>query len=77
MVLYLLAFKYQINKPMRKLFRFDLAWVMLFLVVSTLVTLNFMEEEGARNLVAGIVLAACALLFIGAILLRGFIDRIG
>ncbi|NNU33849.1 hypothetical protein HK413_06275 [Mucilaginibacter sp. S1162] len=62
---------------MRKMFRFDLAWVMLFLVVSTLVTLNFMEEEGARNLVAGIVLAACALLFISAVLLRGFIDRIG
>ncbi len=77
MVLYLLAFKYQINKPMRKTFRFDPAWVMLFLVSSTLIALNFMEEESARNLFAGIVLAACALLFIGAMLLRGFIDRIG
>jgi formate-dependent nitrite reductase membrane component NrfD len=62
---------------MKKMFRFDLAWVIVFLVVSTLITLIFMEEEGARNLFAGIVLVACALLLIGAILLRGFIDRIG
>ncbi|MBC7398439.1 MAG: hypothetical protein H7289_00735 [Mucilaginibacter sp.] len=62
---------------MKKMFRFDLAWVILFLVVSTLITLNFMEEESARNLVAGIVLAACAVMFIGAMLLRGLTDRIG
>jgi uncharacterized SAM-binding protein YcdF (DUF218 family) len=62
---------------MRKMFRFDLAWVILFLVLSTLITLNFMEEESARNLVAGIVLLACAIMFVGAMLLRGLTDRIG
>jgi hypothetical protein len=62
---------------MKKMFRFDLAWVILFLVVSTLITLNFMEEESARNLIAGIVLAACAVMFIGAMLFRGLTDRIG
>ncbi|MES2376622.1 MAG: hypothetical protein V4553_08585 [Bacteroidota bacterium] len=62
---------------MRKMFRFDLAWVILFLVAFALIALNFMEEEGARNLFAGIVLAVCALMFIGAMLLRGLMDRIG
>jgi uncharacterized SAM-binding protein YcdF (DUF218 family) len=62
---------------MRKMFRFDLAWVILFLVAFTLIALNFMEEEGARNLFAGIVLAVCALMFVGAMLLRGLMDRIG
>lgn len=62
---------------MRKLLRFDLAWVILFLVVSTLITLNFMEEEGARNLFAGIVLLVCAVIFIAAMLLRSLMDRIG
>jgi hypothetical protein len=62
---------------MKKMFRFDLAWVILFLVASTLITLNFMEEEGARNMVAGIVLFVCAVMFVGAILLRGLMDRIG
>jgi hypothetical protein len=62
---------------MKKMFRFDFAWVILFLVIATLLTLNFMEEEGARNLVAGIVLVACVVMFLIAIIARGLNDRIG
>ncbi|MGF7078982.1 hypothetical protein [Mucilaginibacter sp. UYCu711] len=62
---------------MKKMFRFDLAWVILFLVVSTLITLNFMDEEGARNQFAGIVLAVCGVMFVGNMLLRSLTNRIG
>jgi uncharacterized membrane protein len=62
---------------MKKIFRFDLAWVILFLVASTLITLNFMEEETARNLVAGVVLFACAVIFLIALVARSLTDRIG
>lgn len=62
---------------MKKGVRFEVAWVILLLVVSTLFVLDFMGEEGARNLFAGIVLAIGALVFIIAILFRIIIDRIG
>ncbi len=62
---------------MKKKLSFTTAWAIFILVAITLVVLNFMDDEQAKNLFAGIVLATCAVLFIGAVLLRGLTDRIG
>jgi hypothetical protein len=62
---------------MKKKFSFDPAWVIFFLVASTLLALNFIDDEQSRNLVAGVILLTTAVLFIGAVLLRGLTDRIG
>jgi uncharacterized membrane protein len=62
---------------MKKKFSFDPAWVILLMVVSALITLNFMEDEHAKNLFAGIVLVVCFVLFAGAVLRRTLTDRIG
>ncbi len=62
---------------MKKKLSFDPAWVIFFMVASTLVVLNFMEDEQARNLIAGIILFTTAIMFLGAVLLRSLTDRIG
>jgi uncharacterized membrane protein len=62
---------------MKVKFRFNPAWVIFFVAMATLVTLNFVEDEQSRNLLAGIILIGILLLFVGAILLRTLTDRIG
>jgi membrane-bound ClpP family serine protease len=62
---------------MKRKLSFTTAWAIFILVAITLVVLNFMDDEQARNEFAGIVLAVCAVLFIVAVLLRGLTDRIG
>ncbi|GEM_PF-2113433 len=46
---------------------FSTAWAIFIIVAITLVVLNFMGDEQARNVFAGIVLAVCAVLFIGVV----------
>ncbi|MFD2144142.1 hypothetical protein [Mucilaginibacter antarcticus] len=62
---------------MKRKISFDPAWVIFFLVTATLVILNFMEDEHSRNLIAGIILCANVILFLGSVLLRTLTDRIG
>jgi uncharacterized membrane protein YgdD (TMEM256/DUF423 family) len=62
---------------MKRKLSFSIAWAIFIIVAITLVVLNFMGDDQARNLFAGIVLAVCAVLFVGAVLLRGLTDRIG
>jgi uncharacterized membrane protein len=62
---------------MKRKLSFTTAWAIFILVAITLVVLNFMDDDQARNVFAGIVLAVCAVLFIVAVLLRGLTDRIG
>jgi hypothetical protein len=47
------------------------------MVTATLVALNFIDDEQSRNMVAGIILLAVALLFMVSILFRTLTDRIG
>lgn len=62
---------------MKKKLSFDPAWVIFFMVASTLFVLKFMDDEQTRNLVAGGILFATAILFLGAVLLRAVTDKIG
>ncbi|MDB5001825.1 MAG: hypothetical protein JWQ34_50 [Mucilaginibacter sp.] len=62
---------------MKRKLSFSIAWAIFIIVAITLVVLNFMGDDQARNLFAGIVLAVCAVLFVGAVLLHGLTDRIG
>lgn len=55
---------------------FDPAWIMLLAVIATLVTMNFIDDEHARDMLALIVLSACLLLFIASILIHSFSNRI-
>lgn len=63
------------RKTMKKKITFDPAWVILLLVIGTIVTLNFMDEEHLRNVIAGSVLAGCFLLFATSIVVRSFGNR--
>lgn len=62
---------------MKRKLSFAMAWAIFIIVAITLIVLNFMDDDQARNMFAGIVLAVCAVLFIGAVLLRTLTDRIG
>lgn len=57
---------------MKRKINFDPAWIMLSLVVITLVVMNFMDDQHSRNLLAGIVLASCFLLFAVSVLTNSF-----
>jgi len=56
---------------MKRKIRFDPAWTMLLSVIGTLVTMNFIDDQHARNVLAGVVLFGCLLLFCGS-LVRNF-----
>ena len=60
---------------MKKNFPVDPAWTMLLMVVTTLISMNFMDDEHSRNLLAGCVLVACLILFTVAVLMRGLSNR--
>lgn len=55
---------------------FDPAWIMLLAVIATLVILNFMNDEHARNVLAAMVLAGCFLLFITSVIIHSFANKI-
>jgi uncharacterized membrane protein YdjX (TVP38/TMEM64 family) len=61
---------------MKKKITFNPAWIMLLLVVATLLTMNFMDDEHLRNVIAGAVLAGCFVLFVISVLVRTFSSRI-
>ncbi|MFD2872859.1 hypothetical protein ACFS5N_10300 [Mucilaginibacter ximonensis] len=56
---------------MKKRISFDPAWVILSLVVITLITMNFMDDEHTRNILAATVLTVC-LLSIAISIMRSF-----
>lgn len=49
---------------------FDPAWAILLMVVATLITMSFMDDEHSRNVLAGSVLTACFLVFTASVIRR-------
>jgi hypothetical protein len=55
---------------MKRKISFDPAWTIFLLVVGTLITMNFMDDEHTRNMLAAAVLSGCFVVFTISVLIR-------
>ncbi|WP_214072951.1 hypothetical protein [Mucilaginibacter sp. dw_454] len=60
---------------MKRKISFDPAWTIFLMVAGTLITMNFMDDEHSRNMLAGFVLLGCFLLFTISVSVRILSDK--